>query len=207
MVAVQNIASIASGALEQERQIREAAVVSNERLVAMRLAARKERLRHTVRHQGDMNKRLARAVRGVDALSSACTTPEIQALISMKSSLGLWGARLRLGGEGGPVEYFFGMKLLPEGILIYDQTMYGDNPPDKGESMMFFLPYGGDSFIRHLRLAHIVTARGCNPARETKRFESLDGNYEDPTSILFQILADCADPRKLHRYLLRTMKY
>lgn len=205
MAVVQSMTAIASDALGRIREIQAASLVSNETLISKRLAALKERKRHDTRHQRAVNKRLVRAVRGVAELSDACTTPEVRALISMRGDLSLWGARLRLGGEGGPVEYFFGMRLMVEGILIYDQTMHGDKP-DMSESVMFFLPYDGDSFIRHLRLAHIATTRGCNPIMETRRFESLDGNNEDPTNILFQVLADCADPRKLSRYLIKAIK-
>lgn len=205
MAAVLSIGAVASRALEHDRQVREAALISNETLIASRLAALKDRKRNAVPFQRAVNKRLARAVRGVVLLSDACTSPEVQTLINARGGLSLWSARIRLGGEGGPIEYFFGMRLMAEGILIYDQTFYGDMPYSP-ESMMFFLPYHGDSFICHLRLARIASPRGCNPHVETKRFESLDGNNEDPTNILFQILADCAEPRMLRRYLIKAIK-
>lgn len=205
MAAVLHIGAVASQALEHDRQIHEAALISNEKLVASRLAVLKDRKRSAATLQRAVNKRHARAVRGVTLLSDICTSPEVQMLIKTRGGLSLWNARIRLGGEGGPVEYLFGMRLMADGVLIYDQTLYEDGP-DLTVSTMFFLPYHGDSFIRHLRLARITSSRGCNPLVETKRFESLDGNNDDPMNILFQVLADCADPRKVHRYLIKAIK-
>lgn len=205
MAAVPSITAIATEALALHQDLKEAAIVRNEELVLQRANTQKRKRLQAVQRLRTLNKRLARAVQGVMALSDVCTTPEVQALIKTGGGLSLWNGSIRIGGDGGIMECRFGIALTVDGLFIYDQTSY-DGKLDVTASSMFLLPYHGDLFLCSLRLGHIATASGCNPYTETKRYESLDGNSTDPTNILFQVLADCANPRMLARYLRKAIK-
>lgn len=205
MAAVPSISATAIEALGLQQELRDAAIVRNEELVLQRATRQKEKRTRYVERLRSTNKRLARAVQAVAALSSVCTSPDVRALIATQGGLCLWTGFLRIGGDGGIMESRFGILLSADGLAIHDQTWF-DGKLDAETSSVFMLPYAGDSLISQLRLAQIATSKGCDPRIETNRFESLDGNNVDPADILFQVLVECSDPKTLTQYLLKAIK-
>lgn len=206
MAEHQAIAVAAGEAAAHRALLHEAAIVKSDELVRRRIAAMKERRREAVFALRRKNLRMRRALQGVTALSDLAQT-ELKDLINVSGTITIWSGRIRLGGTGecGPMESGFFISLTAAGIRVEDYTRYGD-VEDMKEKTRLFLSFGADSLIHQRVLDRIANSNGCNPIVETKRFESLDGNNIAPSSIMFQVLADCSDPRKLERYVMQAIK-
>lgn len=206
---VRDAASSASNAM---LQLQSAAAERAEQMSRSRYKTMKRDRYQAVQELRKRNKRIRRAVQGLEALDVLAQSKEVQKLLRLSGKISLWHGYLYLpshpDGEGGhysSTTYEFYMILTAEGIQLRDSTRH-DGKEDLSDSTSLFFPYCGSSFIRYSRLEPIATSVGCNPAHETDTFESVNGQgAEAPMSILFQILADCANPRMLSKYFMKAI--
>jgi hypothetical protein len=196
--------------IDQERinRLQEAAATRTENILRVRAIERKSRRVLNVKRSQPMNKRLRKAIAGFKSLATVCQTPEYQSLFTARgSALSLWSGHLHIAGshDSGPMTVWFQMSLYPSCMVIQDHTIWG-NKEDLQTKTFIVLPYTTDPFILHMKLRHIVRPL-CNVAADTRDFHTI-GNCStdaDPITILFQVLVDCNDHKKLEKYLLQAL--
>jgi hypothetical protein len=149
------------------------------------------------------HRRVALAIRGVHALSALAMTDDVQSLIRIMPTGGivLWQLAPRLPGCRSV------LVMTPDAIVLDDEMRFSaDGPRDKKESTYARLPYQGIDLIYQRALEAFASPQDFDVATETVQHAQDPNDMYRETEILFQVLVDCADMKKMERYFLDAIR-
>lgn len=208
MTRIQDAATAASRRLKKLAAAAEAAAA---RQSEWRACQRKQAYRAAIHTTRERNRRISLAAAGVAALRALGSSPQVQSYLEVGGSIVLW----HLVDECRISESYICMGR--SSLLLVDQgreLVYGSNDSVVGtgniiqdERLVMEIPYESeDPFLMRLGLRKLhTTLQHLDADDEARRWHRQPGMAPRTTEMQFQVLMDCADPKKLEGYFLRAI--
>ncbi len=182
--------------------------VSAERRVVYLQEVRQQRFQHerylAWRRARRDRRRAGLILTGIKAVSELGQTPEFQALMPLSGGhLTIWGDDIILPSSRDMDRYerVVALALYPEYVRISDLSYLGESQAaDIEESMDICIQYGSWSeYSTSLWLRNLIVQ---SPAIDFNDHELMNmKDAHDSRDMLWQVVAECANPKKLERYI------
>lgn len=206
------VASAATTQTHLHQTLAARAKEQDKRIAARRAEDARLARKHTIKNNRRLRTRVDQALKGITALCAAGSLPEVQSLIKSAGPLCIWNRSYSCtpGGDMSDITYGYESHItLTSTALVVEYQMwsastYRSQRTIEPDLVLLSFPYAGARTHRQL-IATIATARPI----DWEDFNFLANGdrtaYISP-EVLFEIIVECGDAKKLERYFLDAIK-
>ncbi|HYE23099.1 MAG TPA: hypothetical protein VEA92_01445 [Candidatus Paceibacterota bacterium] len=192
---VHDLAAQAASEIAAVRNAAAQKVVSlEESLAKRRLSYRNQEWRAARRKRT----RAGRIAMGLKGLATAGRQPEILELIRLRGPLTIWGA---VSSAGVGWEHQWGIVLTEEAVVIFDEVFIGGKQDAAAEPLR--VEFGYDCITTWSQSSWLFDLCGHTPTIDFRDYEGMAMLDEEQScrELLWQHVAECANPKALVRYM------
>ncbi|HEX5774805.1 MAG TPA: hypothetical protein VFY28_02500 [Candidatus Paceibacterota bacterium] len=160
----------------------------------------------SIQHERLLRKRIELACRGVAQLCALAQAPEIQALLSTQGRpIVLFGEGNKLVGRNYYQTTIIYLTMTELMVMDYD-WLEGSKPDPQNGPLYLSFPYAVPDALLHSKRLRLIATPYPIDWDVTNHFLGKEGiSYQGIRDVLFEILVECADPKKFEAYLLRAL--